>query len=213
MVKYTFIDGPMGSGKTTYAWMMAVGEVRGKSVTYIRPKCDTRANTKSFSTHNPLLKEISGLTDQELYERIGVLVLIVEKLSDINEEVVRSTDLFIIDEVHFYPDAYVGVKVLLERYGKDVVTLTPNSSYTKREKLGDADKLQGLADEHIFLQAPYCELCLKRGISNVKGIFSHKNSKEGLENDMAVADMNECMSLCRSCFIELNPEKLEFQFS
>lgn len=201
MCKYIYIDGPMSSCKTTEGLLLALQAVKGgKRVGYIKPKSDVRSSGV-FSTHNPLLKNLESLNDQEFFEKVGVETFCFNSMSDITNEIIEKIDMFVIDEAHSFEDIVPYVMVLLEIHDKDVVTITPNVSY-KRGNLGSISILKGMCDEHILLKAK-CQRCLTNGKKDIDAIFTHKLVDNG--EIIEVGGLDKYMAVCRKCFVELNP--------
>lgn len=141
------ILGPMTSGKTTELI------IRGKKasdvdlkVVYINTSKDNRTETM-FSTHNSQLKE----------ECVGVTMVKVNKLSEVD---VKSFDLVLIDEAHFFVDLVPQVKKWLDNERKDII-VAALSGDIKRELIGTTHQLLPLITKEVIILKSLCKKCVQ----------------------------------------------------
>ena len=139
---------------------------------------DTRYGDNIISSHNG--KKIPSINIQTLSEIFQ------------NDKFEKLTHIFI-NEAQFFPDLKITIIKLVEQHNKHVVICGLDSDY-KREKFGQIWELIPYADKLTKLYGK-CNNC------DNKSLFTHRIS---CEKQQEVVGNNNYISLCRSCYININ---------
>lgn len=139
---------------------------------------DTRYGDNIISSHNG--KKIPSINIQTLSEIFQ------------NDKFEKLTHIFI-NEAQFFPDLKITIIKLVEQHNKHVVICGLDSDF-KREKFGQIWELIPYADKLTKLYGK-CNNC------DNKSLFTHRIS---CEKQQEVVGNNNYISLCRSCYININ---------
>jgi len=175
------ILGPMFSGKTTqiiqhyksYSYI-------GKKVVVINYAEDKRYHDSLLSTH----------------DQIMIPCILVKNLTDImNDDLVSSADVILINEGQFFPDIYEIVLEFVEKQQKTVYICGLDGDF-KRNKFGKLLDLIPYCDKITKLNA-LCAQCR----NGEAGLFSHRITSE---TSQIVIGSSNYRPLCRSCYNKSN---------
>ena len=140
------IIGPMYAGKSTELIRITnIYRNIGKTVLGINHTLNTRFDTTDITTHDK--KVLEGC-------------IVVEKLEDIEHyytDELLSSEIIIIDELQFFPDAYATILRWVEDMHKTVITAGLDGDFN-REPFGDVLRLIPIADKVTKLSA-MCKQC------------------------------------------------------
>jgi thymidine kinase len=168
------VRGPMFAGKTTELIRRAVEACRdGQKVVVIKPMRDTRYATDRIVTHGG-----DGI-DARAVEHSGEVLKACE-----------GATMVVIDEVHFFGSAIVGViRELLER-GVHVVMGGVDLDH-RGAVFEPFDELEGIADETLRLTAT-CAVCGKAAV--------HTQRMSGDAGRIVVGGVGMYEPRCTGCF-------------
>jgi len=187
------IIGPMFSGKTSYILReLVIFSKLGSKVLYINHSLDNRT-TESFSTHNPLIGNVSMfdmVKTDSLYS--------VRDLS-------KQYDIIGIDEAQFFNGLKDFVVEMTEKYGKRVI-ITSLSGNFKRKMFGEIFELIPLCDRLTKLSS-FCQRCtLEKKIKEAH--FSYR-LVENESSNILIGANESYIPLCRECFLHYEKEENE----
>lgn len=136
------IIGNMFSGKSTEL-IRRINRERSinKKILVINYIGDNRYSSNSIATH----------------DKNTIECLKLDKLANIDKNIIKQYDSFFIDEGQFFMDLYTGVKYLVERHKKHVVVSGLDGD-SNRNPFGDMIKLIPICDTVDKLHA-YCNKC------------------------------------------------------
>ena len=174
------ILGPMFSGKTT----ALIREFREWSSINKKPLCINYIGDDRYG----------NVCENNMYNhnRLSVKCTYASKLKDVSDDLVKNSDIILINEGQFFSDLIEFVKVWCETYGKNVVVCGLDGDY-KRMMFGDILKLVPLADSVEKLNA-FCAKCA----DGTKAHFTHRCSKE---TEQIVIGSSNYVALCRKCYV------------
>jgi thymidine kinase len=173
------ILGCMFSGKTT----ALIREFREWSSIKKKPLCINYIGDDRYG----------NVCENNMYNHnlLSVECIHVSKLEEVNDDLVRSADIILINEGQFFSDLVPFCQKWCEQYGKNIVVCGLDGDY-KREMFGEILKLIPLADSVEKLNA-FCARCA----DGTKAHFTHRCSKE---TDQIIIGSSNYISLCRSCY-------------
>lgn len=177
------IVGCMYSGKTT-----AVINLCKQWGTIMKILCINYADDTRYGDDN-------NLYSHDLNKIACVKTL---KLSDIDIDTIKSSDIILINEGQFFSDLYDCCIIWSESYNKKLIISGLDGDF-KREPFGQILKLIPVCDSITKLTA-LCPIC-KDG---TKALFTHRLSTE---KDQIVIGSSNYVALCRKHYCEKNKEK------
>lgn len=175
------IIGPMYAGKSTEL----INNIRqykfiGKRIMAINHNINKRYGSECIITHNG--EEVTSSINIEKLDEI------INKYGDR----LSKSDVIIIDELQFFPDAFDIVIKLVDKYKKTVICAGLIADY-KKNSFGDVLKLIPHADNVVFLSS-ICSIC-KDG---TPGHFSKRIINSEKQTDVGSGD--KYISVCRKHF-------------
>lgn len=175
------IIGPMFAGKSTeLVRVVARYKAIGKNVVAINHLLNCRYGTSQISTH-----------DNRTLEQC----LICEKLSDIEEDTIKNTDIIVVEELQFFPDALVTIQYWVDILGKTVIAAGLDGDY-KKKPFGDVLQLIPHADDVVKLSA-LCAFCKDgtRGHFSLGKVITNRNGQ------IAVGGKTKYDAVCRKHYL------------
>lgn len=168
------IIGPMFSGKTTYIinkYKLYLKE--NKKILCIKPNIDNRFINNKIVTHN-----------QDFID-----CTIIQNLSEIDNDNLKTYDVLIIDEGQFFNDLKEIVIKFLENYNLHIIICGLNGDY-KKEKIGYILDLIPYSDECTKLNS----ICIKCN-NNTKAPFTNRIIESN--NKILIGGNNIYEPVCR----------------
>lgn len=181
-MKLIVITGPMFSGKSSR--LITEGEKyikAGFKVVYLKPEVDTRWNKETIQTH----------------DGISVPACILRDTLDI--EIVRESEVILIDEVQFIPIPLIKEIKALVRQGKKIIVAGLDMDYlmnsfpVTRELMCQADAVFKLSGE--------CKCGKESIISSIS-----KEYRKDMLNPIVLGDNDKYTAMCRECYYKENQE-------
>jgi thymidine kinase len=126
------------------------------------------------------------------HNEIGVECIKVGKLSDVNIELLKKSEIILINEGQFFHDLVEFCLLWCEEYGKNIIVCGLDGDYLRRP-FGRILDLMPLADSVVKLTA-YCKKCS----DGTKALFTHRKSSE---TEQVVIGANNYEALCRKCYL------------
>jgi thymidine kinase len=171
------IVGPMFSGKTTYL-VNLYNQFQNDSISTIAINYieDKRYSDTKLSTH----------------DMVSIPCIWASNMGDAIDQIdLETTDVVLINEGQFFPDLYVKVKHLVEKYGKHVYVCGLDGDF-KRNKFGAILDLIPIADDvrKLYSQCANCP---------DKALFSHRITKESSQKIIGASNY---IALCRKCYLD-----------
>lgn len=183
------IIGPMFAGKSTeLVRLVATYRAIGKNVIAINHLLNCRYGTSQISTH-----------DRKTIEQC----LICENLSDIDVEAIKNTDIVVVEELQFFPDALATIQYWVDVLGKTVIAAGLDGDY-KKQPFGDVLQLIPHADDVVKLSA-LCAYC-KDG---TRAHFSLGKTITNRSGQVAVGGKTKYDAVCRKHYALYHKEKEE----
>ena len=174
------IIGPMFAGKSTeLIRQYRLFTLINKRVLAINNSLNNRYGNNKITTHN-----IDTLDN----------CIILENLSDLNNDLIQNNDVFLIEELQFFKNAYNFIKFLVEDKNKIVIAAGLDGD-SNREPFGDVLKLIPIADKVKRIKA-ICKLCNDGTNAIFTKCISNKNSK------ILVGENNHYISVCRKHYLQ-----------
>jgi thymidine kinase len=121
-------------------------------------------------------------------------------LKDVDEEIIKSGEIILINEGQFFPDIVEYTLRWCEVYNKNVIVCGLDGDYL-RKPFGRLLELIPYADS-ILKKTAYCKKCS----DGTPGLFTHRKSQEKEQIVIGAADYE---ALCRACYLELTIESKE----
>jgi thymidine kinase len=175
------IIGPMYAGKSTEL-IRSVNRYKclGKNIVVINHKLNNRYGSSQLTTHNK--------------EKIDHCI-ILEKLKELNDDLLNKADVIIIEELQFFEDAFDMVKKWCDENKKTVIAAGLDGDFM-RQSFGDVLKLIPHAEKVTKLSA----LCKRCG----DGTLAHFSKRITKEDKITLIGSNEIYeAVCRKHFLEL----------
>jgi len=172
--------GPMFAGKSTeLIRRYHLYSILKKRILSINHSLNRRYQTQHISTHDQLTIESQ---------------CIVSKLCDIEQNRVEQSDVILIEEIQFFPDAFEYISKWVDDYGK-IIIATGLSGDSSRKPFGDVLRLIPIANTVCKLSA----LCMQCG-DGTPAHFSKRLSAEKQITLIGSADKYE--AVCRRHYLE-----------
>lgn len=150
--------GPMFAGKSSELIRLSkLYKVLGKNILIIHHQMDNRYSTTDIVTHN---------------QTSVPATFSVDKLSSIHSEQIKMSDVILIDEIQFFPDALIMIKKWVDEDKKTVIVSGLDGDFMRRP-FGDILQLIPLADKVRKLSA----LCMKCS----DGTLAHFSQRKDLD--------------------------------
>ncbi len=180
--RLTVVTGPMFSGKSTQLLRYKRKySVLKKQVLCIKHASDFRYSIDSISTHDR--EEIQATSVTHLY--------------DISFESLKTIDVVLIDEGHFYDDLFSWVSTVVDMMDIHVVVAGLFADY-RRVPLQNMVRIMAHADKVLVLSA-YCIDCADDGIERE----AHFTSRlPGIDRERVVGGADIYQSRCRKHYLE-----------
>lgn len=175
------IIGPMYAGKSTEL-IRTVNRYKclGKNIVVINHKLNNRYGSSELTTHNK--------------EKIDHCI-ILEKLNDLNDEILIKADVIIIEELQFFEDAYDVIKKWCDDYKKSIIAAGLDGDFM-RQPFGDVLKLIPHAEKVTKLSA-LCKYC-------GDGTLAHFTKRTVQDNKITLVGSDDIYeAVCRKHFIEI----------
>ena len=169
------IIGPMYAGKSTEL-IRIINRYKclNKSVIVINHSFNNRYGTSGLSTHN-----------NEKFEKC----IILDKLDNIDKDLLNNTDVIIIEELQFFDSSYETIIDWCDNYKKTVIAAGLDGDF-KRNPFGDVLKLIPHAEKITKLSA----LCKRCG----NGTLAHFSKRIVENNDKTLVGGNDIYeAVCR----------------
>lgn len=169
------IIGPMYAGKSTEL-IRIINRYKclNKSVIVINHSFNNRYGTSGLSTHN-----------NEKFEKC----IILDKLDNIDKDLLNNTDVIIIEELQFFDSSYEIIIDWCDNYKKTVIAAGLDGDF-KRNPFGDVLKLIPHAEKITKLSA----LCKRCG----NGTLAHFSKRIVENNDKTLVGGNDIYeAVCR----------------
>ena len=173
------IIGPMFSGKTTYIINLykqySLSSMKTCVINYSE---DKRYHSSMLSTH-----------DKNMIECNNTLTL----KSFLTDDIIRSNDVFLINEGQFFDDIFECVMQLVEKYNK-IVHIAGLDGDFKRNPFGSFLNLIPICNK-VTKKTSICSSCA----DGTKALFSHRLSNE---QSIKVIGSSNYLPLCRKCYLK-----------
>jgi len=172
------IIGPMFAGKSTELLrLVSKYKAIDKKIVTINHVLNCRYGTPQISTHDKKTIETN---------------VICENLSEIDNDILKNTDIIIVEELQFFKDAFITIQYWVDELGKTVIAAGLDGDY-ERKPFGDVLRLIPHADEVTKLKA-LCAFC-KDG---TPGIFSLGKLLPDLCGQISVGAKTKYDAVCRT---------------
>lgn len=188
------VEGPMGSGKSTYLIRYVETYGRHSTVLFINHLTDNRDGDDA-----PVSSR-SVLVNSSIIKKLNATYVKLANLADLDPSVLDRHSVVIIDEAQFFPDLIEETRVYAEVMGKTVIAAGLLSDYN-RKPFGHLLTLMTLADSHVQLEG-LCEDCLDRG-RKTKSLFTRSLVKMDGQVKVGKDTFRGC---CRECYLEFGGE-------
>lgn len=188
------VEGPMGSGKSTYLIRYVETHGRHLPVLFINHSTDNRDGDDMPVSSRSLL------VSSDTIRKLNATYLKVSKLSEVDPKVLEKHSTVIIDEAQFFPDLVEEVTKYAEELGKTVIAAGLLSDYN-RKPFGQLLDLMRLADSHVTLEG-LCDDCLLDG-RKTKSQFTRALVKMAQQKVIGKDIFRGC---CRACWLKYGGE-------
>ena len=122
----------------------------------------------------------------------------VLNLSDVSEDLLKNTDIIMIDEGQFFTDLVAFCTKWCDEFGKNIIVCGLDGDF-QRKPIGQINELIPLCDNVEKLKA-FCDIC-KDGTA---ALFSWRKT-----NDLQqVVIGNDYMPLCRKHYLEMQKDRI-----
>lgn len=188
------VEGPMGSGKSTYLIRYVETYGRHSTVLFINHSDDDRDGDDA-----PVSSR-SVLVNSSIIRKLNATYVKISKLAHLDPLILEKHSVVIIDEAQFFSDLIEEVTRYAEILGKTVIAAGLLSDYN-RKPFGHLATLMTLADDHIQLEG-LCEDCLDNG-KKTKSLFTRSLVKMGGQVKIGKDTFRGC---CRDCYLKFGGE-------
>lgn len=175
------IIGPMYAGKSTEL-IRIINRYKclNKNIIVINHKLNNRYGSTELTTHN-----------KDKIEHC----IILEKLKDLDKEILLKTDVIIIEELQFFEDSYDSIINWCDIYKKSVIAAGLDGDFL-RQPFGDVLRLIPHAEKVTKLNA----LCKSCG----DGTLAHFSKRIIKDSEKTLVGSNDIYhAVCRKHFLEL----------
>jgi thymidine kinase len=173
------IIGPMYAGKSTEL-IRIINRYKclNKRIIVINHVLNNRYGSESLTTHNR--------------EKVDSCILL-DKLNDLNKDLLNNTDVIIIEELQFFSDSYESIIDWCDNYHKSIICAGLDGDYL-RKPFGDVLKLIPHADKITKLSA----LCKKCG----DGTLAHFTKRITNNNETTLIGSDDIYeAVCRKHYL------------
>lgn len=188
------IEGPMGSGKSTFLIRYVETHGRHLPALFINHSSDNRDGDDVPVSSRSLL------VSSDTIRKLNATYLKVSKLSEVDPKVLDKHSTVIIDEAQFFSDLVEEVTRYAEDLGKTVIAAGLLSDYN-RKPFGQLLDLMRLADSHVTLEG-LCDDCLLEG-RKTKSQFTRALVKMAQQKVIGKDIFRGC---CRACWLKYGGE-------
>ena len=180
----------MYGGKSSYLFRLLETLGYATRCLYINHAADIRSEAP-FSTHN------KTLNIEHLSNNLNADMIKVSKLSEISNELVSKYQVVCIDEIQFFSDLNVTVRIWVDILGIEIYAVGLNGDY-RRNLFGQVHELYPFADEIILLRDTLCAMCSEKG-KRTPALFTKRlNDTTGIQIEIG---NDNYLPVCRSCYL------------